>query len=95
MTPVGSFTIEADHPSLPGHFPAQPVVPGVVLLDRALIMILAAQQARAAGLPSVKFIRPVRPGQEVVVACAPSGEGRIAFVCSVEDVPVVRGSLVL
>ena len=33
---VGSFTIPADHPTLPGHFPGRPVVPGVVLLDEVM-----------------------------------------------------------
>lgn len=58
------FTIPADHPSLPGHFPGHPVVPGVVLLDRVLQAIehqhgpLAAVQ-----LPQVKFLQPLMPGQ--------------------------------
>jgi 3-hydroxymyristoyl/3-hydroxydecanoyl-(acyl carrier protein) dehydratase len=28
------LSIDAAHPSLPGHFPEQPVVAGVILLDR-------------------------------------------------------------
>src|SRR3546814_2617840 len=36
-----SFVIAADHPSLPGHFPGRPLVPGVVVLDRVLDAIEA------------------------------------------------------
>ncbi len=95
MTPVGCFTIPTDHPSLPGHFPGRPIVPGVLLLDHAITAILAAQPGRLAGLPSVKFTRPVRPGQTVLVACAPAAAGRIAFLCSVDGEPVARGTLAL
>ena len=28
--------IHADHPSLPGHFPGAPLVPGVVILDEVI-----------------------------------------------------------
>lgn len=58
------FVIAADHPSLPGHFPGRPLVPGVVLLDR----VLAAIEARHGPpgplrLPQVKFLQPLRPGE--------------------------------
>ena len=36
------FVVAPDHPSLPGHFPGRPLVPGVVLLDRVLEAIEAA-----------------------------------------------------
>ena len=29
-------TIPSDHPSLPGHFPDRPIVPGVVILDEVV-----------------------------------------------------------
>jgi 3-hydroxymyristoyl/3-hydroxydecanoyl-(acyl carrier protein) dehydratase len=69
MSSEGSFCIRADHPCLPGHFESGSVVPGVVLLDEAFALILAAHPDRCVvGLPSVKFVRPVLPEQLVAVA---------------------------
>lgn len=58
------FSIPADHPCLPGHFPGQPIVPGVVVLDR----VLAAIEVRHGALgplrmPQVKFLQPLLPEQ--------------------------------
>ena len=36
MTFEVSRTISANHPSLPGHFPGAPLVPGVLILDEVL-----------------------------------------------------------
>ncbi len=59
------FRIAADHPSLPGHFPGRPVVPGVVLLERVLEAIETAGGAElgALRLPQIKFLRPLLPEQ--------------------------------
>ena len=58
------FTISADHPSLPGHFPGQPIVPGVILLERVIDAIEAGHgPLPALRLPQVKFLRPLLPGQ--------------------------------
>lgn len=58
------FRIPADHPSLPGHFPGRPVVPGVVLLDRVLDAIERTHAPLAAlRLPQVKFVQPLLPEQ--------------------------------
>lgn len=95
MRPVGGFRIADDHPSLPGHFPGRPVVPGVILLDAAFALILAQRPGRGVvGVPSAKFTRPVRPGQDVQVLCD-DGPDRIAFACTVEGEPVLRGSVTL
>nr|MBP6750347.1 hypothetical protein [Xanthomonadaceae bacterium] len=65
------FSIPADHPCLPGHFPGRPVVPGVVVLDRVFAAIEAAEVADAGSgtgsaqvrLPQVKFVQPLLPEQ--------------------------------
>ena len=58
------FSIAPDHPSLPGHFPGHPVVPGVVVLERVVEAIEAAHGPLGAlRLPQVKFVQPLLPGQ--------------------------------
>jgi 3-hydroxymyristoyl/3-hydroxydecanoyl-(acyl carrier protein) dehydratase len=71
--------ITAKHPSLPGHFPGQPVVPGVVILD-CVRAALAGQRPdwRIAGMPNAKFLNPLLPEQDFTVQL--SGEApRIRF----------------
>lgn len=58
------FVIPHDHPSLPGHFPGRPLVPGVVLLDRVVAAIEAAYGPLGpVRLPQVKFMQPLLPGE--------------------------------
>lgn len=69
------FTIAADHPSLPGHFPGRPLVPGVLLLDRVLEAIEAEHGPLGAlRLPQVKFLQPLRPGEPARVELLPAGD---------------------
>ena len=79
MSEAACFTIDADHPALPGHFPGRPVVPGVVVLDRVLAAIEATHGPLGAlRLPQVKFVRPLLPGepaQVVIEAAAPVETG--------------------
>ncbi|HET7844538.1 MAG TPA: hypothetical protein VFL14_10335 [Xanthomonadales bacterium] len=67
-TATTTVRVRGDHPSLPGHFPGRPIVPGVVLLDLVL-----AEAARAFGplaaqaLPQAKFLAPLLPEQDATL----------------------------
>jgi 3-hydroxymyristoyl/3-hydroxydecanoyl-(acyl carrier protein) dehydratase len=63
------FTIPSDHPSLPGHFPGRPVVPGVVVLDRVIDAIEARHGPLGPlRLPQVKFVQPLLPDETAEIA---------------------------
>ena len=95
MRAAGRFTVDAGHPALPGHFPGRPVVPGVVLLDEAARLILAASPGqRLAGFGQAKFLQPVRPGDTLEVHYAPTPP-QVGFSCRIGAIEAVRGTLLL
>jgi 3-hydroxyacyl-[acyl-carrier-protein] dehydratase len=68
MTTRFEFSIAADHPALPGHFPGQPIVPGVLLLDHVLCGVAEALGRPVGVLQQVKFAAALLPGETAQVA---------------------------
>jgi 3-hydroxyacyl-[acyl-carrier-protein] dehydratase len=73
-SPIRELALEiaSDHPAFAGHFPGQPLLPGVSLLAEVLESVLgepslAALVGRTPRVASVKFLAPVRPGARLVV----------------------------
>ncbi len=95
--PAAPFTIAADHPALPGHFPGRPIVPGVVLLDHALLRIAAAlgRPIERFEIGAAKFLAPVSPGESVNVDYSVTPGGAIRFSLDVAGRTVASGSLTL
>jgi 3-hydroxymyristoyl/3-hydroxydecanoyl-(acyl carrier protein) dehydratase len=90
-----TWTVPADHPAFAGHFPGNPIVPGVVLLDRALLF--AEQMVGQAGLAwqvgNAKFFSPVRPEEALTFVLSTKASGAIAFTVRTGQRDVASGSL--
>lgn len=57
------FCVSPDHPCLAGHFPGQPVVPAVLMLDEVAAALRQAYDLRLARIVSAKFLMPLLPDQ--------------------------------
>ena len=74
---VGRYTVRGDEFFLQGHFPGNPVVPGVILCEimaqsACVLMedfLREGQLPMYTGLNNVKFRSPVRPGDTVETRC--------------------------
>ena len=75
------WQVPEDHPAFAGHFPGRALVPGVVLLDRALLL---AQERVGAGdhawsVSQAKFLRPCGPGDALVFVFSEGSGGALTF----------------
>jgi 3-hydroxyacyl-[acyl-carrier-protein] dehydratase len=100
---VGEYTVRIDAPFLRGHFPGDPLMPGVLLVEAAAQLAGVVAQSdpaipplaslKLAALRSVKILGTARPGEtlrvEVVIA------GRLGNLIQAEGQVFVAGGLVL
>jgi len=83
---VGVKCVSINEPQFQGHFPDQPILPGVLLCEAfaqvAGIIALSAYPDMAGkavfllGLDKVRFRKPVRPGDRVVITVEKKSESR-------------------
>ena len=75
---VGIKNVTMNEPHFQGHFPEQPVMPGVLIVEAMaqLSGVLLSQKLEHTGklavllsMDKVKFRRPVRPGDQLVINC--------------------------
>jgi 3-hydroxymyristoyl/3-hydroxydecanoyl-(acyl carrier protein) dehydratase len=100
MTPTAAtrhsavFAISRDHPAIPGHFPGNPVVPGVVILHEVILAAgrwLGLDRA-VQRLPYAKFIAPLLPGEDAAIELTRDGS-TIAFSVTRGTRLVARGAI--
>ncbi|MES3013119.1 MAG: 3-hydroxyacyl-ACP dehydratase [Pseudomonadota bacterium] len=72
--------VAQDHPAFAGHFPGEPLLPGVSLLAEVLEAVLdepalAALVGAAPRIGAAKFLAPVRPGAQLTITLDASPRG--------------------
>jgi len=103
---AGRYLVKADEWYLAGHFPGNPIMPGVLQVE-ALAQLgavcglahpdFAGKLALFAGIDDVRFKRIVRPGDVLDLLCeveavrGPVGKGKVR--ASVDGELAVRGTL--
>lgn len=90
--------ISGTHAAFEGHFPSEPILPGVVLLD---LVVTTLQQAlgpawRLVAIPSVRWRGVVRPGDALQLRVERlEAERQVSFVVRCGDRLVSNGRLVV
>jgi 3-hydroxyacyl-[acyl-carrier-protein] dehydratase len=74
---VGEYTVRGDEPFLRGHFPGQPMFPGVLLVEAAAQLAGVVAQSdpqikpmnglKLTAMRNVKILGTARPGQKIVI----------------------------
>jgi 3-hydroxyacyl-[acyl-carrier-protein] dehydratase len=80
MSPA-SFSIAATHPALAGHFPGNPVVPGVVILNAVIQAAEAHSGLPVDGIRKSKFVQILRAEEEVTIEFGAIKDQRLRFKC--------------
>jgi 3-hydroxyacyl-[acyl-carrier-protein] dehydratase len=80
---TGRYTVRGDEPFLPGHFPGQPILPGVILIEAiAQLAGIVAQtdpvvpplaEVRLAAVRAAKIFGAATPGQALTLTAEISG----------------------
>lgn len=90
------LVVKRTHPSLDGHFPGDPIVPAVVILDLVIQHIEAElPPQRVVGVRRAKWLRPLRPDEKFELELDAPNNDVVRFRCRLQGELMAEGSLLL
>ncbi len=97
MSDAAGIVIDADEPFFAGHFPGDPLVPGVVILECVLEEISRRAGARQwpRRFDAVKFLSPLRPGDVLTIELDTIDTAAVHFRCRSGTTGVAAGTVTL
>lgn len=81
MTVECEFTVRDNHPSLPGHFPGNPVVPGAVVLNEAVAGLKRLSGLHVLEIRRAKFHLPLPINTTCRMRTQRRADGDYALTC--------------
>ena len=86
-----ALRIGAGHPALPGHFPGEPLVPGVVLLEQVALALRAWRGQRLGRVLEAKFAAPLLPEETATLRLTAADGARARFEIRRDGILLARG----
>lgn len=88
------LVIGNDHPSLPGHFPGNPVVPGAVILASIIGEFGRIEPTlRVIGIGRAKFLMQLRPDQPFEWRYERGRGDRLSVRAAIGEIPLLDAQL--
>ena len=91
-TIIQQYRIAAEHPCFAGHFPGNPIVPGVILLDYCKRLLKRWKPGfTISAVPQAKFHQHLLPEQDFSIQLTEKAPLSIKFECFADDIKLASG----